>query len=51
MNTETKNRNDAMERLKMVKQRKVKSVEELKQILTEISIRQTGKKPTHFEIL
>lgn len=51
MNTEAKSRNDAMERLKMVKQRKAESVEELKQILTEISIRRTGKKPTHFEVL
>lgn len=40
-----------MGRIKIVKQRKAESVEEWKQILTEISIRQTGKKPTRFEVL
>lgn len=39
------------ERLKAAKARKAKAVEEMKQILTDICIKQTGKAPTSFQVL
>lgn len=39
------------ERLKAAKARKAKAVEEMKQILTDICIKQTSKAPTNFQVL
>lgn len=44
-------RQDAINRLKAAKAVKAKAVEEMKQILTDICLQQTGKAPTSFEVL
>lgn len=44
-------REQAMQRIRMAKERKAKAVEEMKSILTEICIKETGKAPTSFEVL
>lgn len=44
-------REEVLSRLKMAKTRKAKVVEEMKQQLTELSIKLTGSVPTDFEVL
>lgn len=51
METNKLTREIVIERLKKARIRKAKAVEEAKQILTDICIKETGKAPTHFEVL
>lgn len=51
MKNEVTKREDAIRRLNAAKAVKAKAVEEMKLILTEICIKQTGKAPTSFEVL
>lgn len=43
-------REEALKRLSLSKARKAQVVEYLKQQLTEICIKETGKAPSHFEV-
>lgn len=51
METSKLTREIVIERLRKTRERKAKAVEEAKQILTDICVRETGKAPTHFEVL